>query len=481
MKNMKKIQLILLLFFSAVVITCNSCADFLDVNTDPNNPASAPYKMVLPIAEMSTAAFYNNYLMIYGSIWAEHFSQNFTSNQYNAINDYNPQPTDFNWMWAESFSGALNDYKNVINEAENAGDWNTYLIATAMQAFHFAILADLFDKIPYSESLQGNTGILAPKYDDGQSVYDDLLTRIDAALSNDFSAIGNTVTGNSDYIFNGDMDKWKAFANTLKLKLYLRQTEISDVSAKLTQCLNSPYGFINEAMIDGFTAEPGKRNPFYGVNMAGEGLGTDNFRAADVLLDYLKNNGDIRYDGIYKSGPSTPGLFNSMLFGDRLNEGGSSESDKIARGNWKTDDPVYFFTQPMVEFMIAEAKERTGVDGKSNYEAGINASFLNFGHSAADAAPLVNGTYAYPAARGEKIKAILTQKWIASAIRLPIEAWLDYNRTGYPDFLKPSANSQLGGSFLPKRFLFPASETSRNVNAPPNENNAIKNPVWWAK
>jgi hypothetical protein len=327
--------------------------------------------------------------------------------------------------------------------------------------------------------LQGNAGILAPKYDDGTTVYADLLTRIDAALAKDFSAISNSVIGANDYLFHGDMDSWKAFANTLKLKLYLRQTKVGSVNAKLTECLNSPYGFINEARIGGFTAEPGKRNPFYGVNLAGEGLGTDNFRAADVLLDYLKNNNDIRYDGIFKPGPGASGAYNSMVFGDRLNPGGSSESEKIARGNWKTDDPVYFFTEAMVEFMIAEAKERTGIDGKSNYEAGVIASFIDFGHSAANANSLLTGIYAYPSTNEAKIKAIITQKWVASATRLPIEAWLDYNRTGYPDFLKPSANSQIGGGLMPKRFFFPASETSRNVNAP--EQVSIETPVWWAK
>ena len=474
---MKKYKLIIL--FSAILISFNSCSDFLDVNTDPNNPDTAPYKMVLPVAQMSTAGVYNNYLMTYGSIWAEHLCQNFTSNQYNAINDYNPQPTDFDWMWSESFSGALNDYKRVLEQAEEAEDWNMYLVATCMQAFHYAIFTDLFDKIPYSESLQGNTGILAPHYDEGQDIYNDLLARIDDALSKNFTLITNTIIGSNDYVFKGDMNKWKAFANTLKLKMYLRQTKVSNINGKLTECLNSPLGFVDEAKITGFTSEPGKRNPFYGVNLAGEGLGTDNFRAADVLLDYLKANNDIRYNGIFKPGPSTPGVFNSMLFGDRLNPGGSSESDKIARGNWKTDDPVYFFTKAMVEFMIAEAKERTGVNGKANYDAGVVASYIDFGHTAADANSLLAGVYAYPSSTDAKIKAIITQKWIASAIRLPIEGWLDYNRTGYPDFLKPSANSQIGGGLMPKRFFFPKSEDDRNVNMPNQE--AINTPVWWAK
>ena len=87
----------------------------------------------------------------------------------------------------------------------------------------------------------------------------------------------------------------------------------------------------------------------------------------------------------------------------------------------------------------------------------------------------MSGIYAYPSAANDKIKAIITQKWIASAIRVPIEAWLDYNRTGYPDFLKVSANSQIGGGLMPKRIFFTANETSRNVNAPAQKK--IETPV----
>ena len=49
-----------------------------------------------------------------------------------------------------------------------------------------------------------------------------LLASLDSALNQNFNAATNTQPGAEDYIFGGDMDQWRAFANTLKLKMYLR-------------------------------------------------------------------------------------------------------------------------------------------------------------------------------------------------------------------------------------------------------------------
>ncbi|GHT73854.1 hypothetical protein FACS189456_4750 [Bacteroidia bacterium] len=458
----------------------------MDVNTDPNNPSTAPIKMVIPVAQTSTASNYNWFLMTYGSIWAEHFSQNFTSHQYDVVNDYNPQPDAFNNLWAQSFSEGLNDWKFVLTTAEEAEDWAAYLVATCMTAFQFAFLVDCFDQVPYSEGLQGKEAVFAPKFDDGSTVYADLIRRLNDAVSKDFSLVSNSQLGTSDFVFAGDVNKWKAFANTLKLKLYLRQTNVANVTANLTECLNSPLGFVSEALISGFTNEAGKRNPWFGVNLAPEGLGTPNFRASNVLMDYLKNANDARIGGIFTPGSGAGGVFNSMVFGGRLNAeyvgvaDANGLANTIATPNIKTTDPVYFFTKAQVYFMTAEAKERTGQSGQADYEAGVTASFVDFGATAADAAALLVADYAYPTGTLEdKVEAIITQQWVASAVRLPIEAWFDYNRTGYPRFLVPSANTQLGGALLPKRFFYPATEVARNVNTPPQKE--ISTPVWWGK
>ena len=87
----------------------------------------------------------------------------------------------------------------------------------------------LYDKIPYSEALKG-VGNLTPKFDDGYTIYKSLLAGIDTALGKDFSArtaidLRATNEGNVDLVFGGDIEKWKQFANTLELKLYLQNDQ----------------------------------------------------------------------------------------------------------------------------------------------------------------------------------------------------------------------------------------------------------------
>jgi len=82
-----------------------------------------------------------------------------------------------------------------------------------MKAYAAGLLVDLYDKIPYSEALQGVKN-LTPHFDDGYSIYKALLGEIDTALNKDFSArsaidLRATNEGNIDLVFGGDIEKWK--------------------------------------------------------------------------------------------------------------------------------------------------------------------------------------------------------------------------------------------------------------------------------
>ncbi|RYD72050.1 MAG: SusD/RagB family nutrient-binding outer membrane lipoprotein, partial [Sphingobacteriales bacterium] len=57
------------------------------------------------------------------------------------------------------------------------------------------------------------------------------------------------------------------------------------------------------------------------------------------------------------------------------------------------------------------------------------------------------------------------------------EAWTEWRRTGYPEFLAPSAASTIGAGRMPLRFLYPGSEITTNQNFPGTV--LIYEPVWW--
>ena len=89
------------------------------------------------------------------------------------------------------------------------------------------------------------------------------------------------------------------------------------------------------------------------------------------------------------------------------------------------------------------------------------------------AGPLAAG---YPAGG---IATILSQKWFALNGNSSVEAWTEYRRTGYPDFLITSVSSRLGAGEQLKRLLYPSSETTRN--AQPQHSVTATTPVWWDK
>jgi hypothetical protein len=54
------------------------------------------------------------------------------------------------------------------------------------------------------------------------------------------------------------------------------------------------------------------------------------------------------------------------------------------------------------------------------------------------------------------------------------EAWTEWRRTGYPDFLIQSAT---GVGAKPERFLYPTTESTTNANFPGEQ--LITAKVWW--
>ena len=114
-------------------------------------------------------------------------------------------------------------------------------MTTVIQSYTFQILADLYDQIPFSEALKGDEGIITPVYEHGQNVYDSLIARIDFALSSDYENDDLEKVGAEDILFEGKIDKWIEFANTLKLKIYLRQLYTRPDVAR--QGIESLYNF----------------------------------------------------------------------------------------------------------------------------------------------------------------------------------------------------------------------------------------------
>lgn len=447
-------------------LTAYGCSDsFFDINRDPDNPATATPKLVLSSAIGGQAFVLGGYYHALGSFWTQQYAQAPASSQWSEWETYNLQEDDFDRQFRLLYAGSLYDYEYVRQNTAGNAEWKLYSIATLMQAYTFQVLADLYDQIPLSEALKGESNFY-PKYDEGKVVYDSLLVRIDDAISKDFS-LSKTQPGAADLVFGGDMDKWVRFANTLKLKIYLRYTKVDPTkySAQIKALLSANKFLTDDAVFSAFTKEQTGYNPFYNTfvdRLAG------NVVANKTLMDYLENKNDGRYAKI----------FNKSATGSSYAAVATGTSDKLSGtiSNYATPamgevDPVYFFSAEEVKFLISEAQYRYGTiaAAQTAFNEGVALSFERQGLIGDEA-------IVYPF---DGIKSIIEQKWVAAANKRALEAFFDYNRTGYPDFFTVSPTSVLSGTLRPKRLFYPASERQNNPYTPAKV--AISEPVWWAK
>ena len=492
--NLFAIAALLVLFIAA------GCKKQLDINQNPNYPTldQGNPKLVFPAAVLATAGKVGGDLAIVGGMWSEFFTQATLSQQYTTIDSYNMPPTNqyVNGVWDILFPNGLKNYQYVIDQSKASGDWNYYLMGTVMKAYTTEVLVDLYDQIPYGESLKG-TSNLNPNFEDGYSVYTELINSIDSALNQDFTASTNSVPGSEDLVFGGNMDRWKAFANTLKLKMYLRMVnthpDVAEAGIKALYNANAQFLTTN-AGVSNFTDAPGLDNPLYEQNIRQLNT-TTNIKASTTFVSWLNENNDPRVVSYF--GQTNPTSINQ---GDYTGNNATYQTAPVFVQS--PTDPVWFISLPESYFLQAEANVRYfgGDNAKNLYDQGVVANFDALGmDSAGNAKVAPGGEYEWGNEQENgstltPIEQIIRQKWAAAPYGArEIESFFDRNRTGFPPIsdvystdpsyipgqLVIAKNSVLPDHDYPQRFPFPYDEASRNKNTPALV--PITTPVWWAK
>ncbi|KJD37095.1 hypothetical protein PW52_01165 [Tamlana sedimentorum] len=456
----------------------------LDINTDPDllSPTDIPISAELPTSITGVATAAGTYFAIPGGLWSQFYTQSAVANQYRVIDDYSMTNSSglITGGWAQMYD-ALTDIRNIQSISLEDENWNYYLIATTLEAYSFQLLADFYENVPYTEA--NDPTILSPSFNTSEEIYDAITAELKNALAKDLSEspVDNT-PGTDDYIFEGDMDKWTQFANTLLLKIYLRQSNArpSVAQSGITSLINSGVSFLDDAAaITQYIDEDSRSNPLYENERRQLNVGT-NLRASSTLGTYLQRNGDTRLDEYY----------DGVNFQEQGNfeDGTADASLPILNAT----DAFYFMTKAESKFIQAEARVRymSGTGAQALYEEGVTAAFERWG---LDASTFISGNYAYPnGSNEENIEAIILQKWVDLFPGSGFESFIEQNRTGYPSIssvpttdlsyvpgqLTYSVEGTTLGAF-PKRFEYPNDELQTNVNAP-TEILDITEKTWYA-
>jgi len=234
----RKIRLI---YFSAALImlvaVVTGCKKFLDVNKNLNDPTAVPVSLLLSNAERNIAGntALGSGLGSVMSVYVHQTTGRVGADRYGAGSQ----------GWDGLYS-AITNLNVIIRQGTGETRFAYAGIAKILKAYAFSILVDVYGDVPFSEFDKFDEGITQPKFDNGEEIYPELFKLIDEGIADINNPAPNaSKPGADDYIYKGDLTKWKKAANTLKLKLYTQTRLVQNVKTQVEALLATPANLIN--------------------------------------------------------------------------------------------------------------------------------------------------------------------------------------------------------------------------------------------
>lgn len=503
MKNAIKIFVL-----AAGVLTLSACEKFLDVNDNPNRPVSENLALnaKLPAALISTVNQETGQMNQLGAFWvgywgttSEAANQFFNEKTYNGVGLRLTR--DGLKIWEGSYNTLLY-YQLIKVQAQQEGALFYSGIAKIMQGWHFIHLVDIYNNVPFEEALQG-TQYIAPKYEDGKSVYEKSLNLISEGMNDIKAAAPTNAPGAADVIFGGNKTLWYKFANTIKLRALVHQSQAANqgyITAEIQKITQEGSGYLglgeNAYAQPGYLNTAGKMNPFwetYYRNVGGQTTSHISLRPTVYVISKYSSLNDPRLSSLYVPVNTA---YNGVLFGNPIvdNQYNAASTSAFRGPNENGGQPAGLFKkfdQPSVLlgsfeslFLQAEAAQRGWISGtaKNFYEQAITESFKYMqvaatAFTAYNDQPAVNLDQA-----ADKIERIIEQKWLALNSISSLEAWSDYRRLGFPA-IPNSLQARPAATSRPLRLMYPESEIqTNNAEVTRQGDDAVTTGfIWWDK
>ncbi len=464
--------------------------DFEQMNISPNKPNVVSSAVLLPAGiESSVDRFWGHRSRFErinldgGMLWVQYLARNIYSDE---GDNYNMSPAYYINNWQGFYNDAQLNFQRIIVQSGPDGalpNTNYEGVGLVMRSWVFSLLTDLYGAIPYSQALQGTaeTPVYTPAYDSQEAVYAGLLN--DLKLANEKLVVGGPAIS-GDILFDGDVLRWKKFANSLRLKLANRQAakKPAESRAVMVEILGDPATYpIFESNSDIVALQHSdvrpSNNEWHEVMV--QGSRTD-WNLSKTLVDKLQALDDPRL-AVY--GEAVGGEYIGVPNGlpDAIATTYLAGSAKLGSYFTEPTTPSVVMTYAELLFVLAEAALDGDIAGdpQEYYEQAIAASFEQYELSMPDE---------YLAAAGPATKEnIITQKWIA-LFGQGVEAWTEYRRTGYPTLPAPDTRAIfMNDGVLPTRLQYPGSEYSLNavqleegikLNGGADDK---KTEMWWAE
>jgi hypothetical protein len=478
-----------LAFLILFLLSLGACeSDFEQINRDPNNPTSVPTAYLLSSAQQSLIK--EVYGMGTTSGWdatGMRYMQMWSSTLYTEIDRYVDIEGDFTLF----YKGGLADLTEYIRlntdeatrvaAAASGANQNQIAVARIMKAWTFQMITDIWGDIPYSQALKG-LSYATPVYDAQADIYADLIKELDEATAQIDESAGSI---EGDIIYDGDMASWKRFAQSLKLRVGMRMSEVApELAAKTVQEALAAGVFASNSEQAGFqylSSQPNFSHWYYT-----HFIGTPTLSVANTMIDKLLGNNDPRLQA-YAREKENGGGYVGIPYGVSAAVAGSIGNRNVSSPGIRiisADARMVIQSYAEVLFIQAEAAARGWIGGNAEelYKAAITASMEYWDASpAAITAYLQQPGVAFDAANFRK--SIGEQKWLALYMQ-GLEAWAEWRRLDYPALLPAPAAAN--GRQIPRRRGYPLQEVSLNranydAAVARQGPDVMETRVWWDK
>ena len=472
------------IIWCAALLFLTSCTkDFEAINTNPNSPVSVQPSLLL----RQVIYDYGEQMSYEGFTAGNLLGQYTTALDFNLFDRHNLKSPQLGGNPWPIFYKNLRDNDIILNQSRTNETFRVYEgPSLILKAYMAAALTDLFGDVPYSEGFKGETQTVTPIYDSQEAIYRNeggILDNLDKGISA-MQAYTGSIELQGDILFEGDLEAWIRWANSLKIKYLMRISDQVDVATEL-QAIYEAGQYITENSQNAiFNFTDGAPNNF---RLARLRIGDfNNFVLSETMDEILKELDDPRIATLFRPfSNSTTGAFKGLLNGIDASQTSIALADYSLTGTIFREETgrldANFMTSMETSFLLAEAAQKGWImaDAKTLYDTGVTQAFAYWGTELP--VDYLTTSAAFDTSGGRAIEQIITQKWISNMVN-GYEGWIEYRRTGFPQLKSISAS--LNNGLIPVRMPYPAEEEALNtINythaATATDGNSINVKVWW--
>ena len=473
MKSIFKLIPLLLLGF--ILTNCSHLFEDEAIANNPNAVTDVDVRTLLSGTLLGMSFLHEDTDVRIVSMWSREV--NGLARAHLGFSQYIVSSTNFSWKNLYPVGGQA---RLIQEKADQLGDKRIKGVGEVIEALVITKATSLYGDVPYSQAFNSEK-YPNPVFDNQIDVYKQLQTTLNDAIFN-LSSTAGLAFANQDFIYKGDVAKWKRAAYTLKARLYLHtgNYQLAIDAAKL-----------GISGIDGDALVP-----------HGKSQGVDTNQNYDFFK--VRFTGDVGFNGAF-----LPVLMNSRINSSntKTNEtalfkfyatpnltGIGTLDPNTVDGAFTNDAPHPILTYYENQLILAEAQARLGNESEAvialnTVRAGLNMGYINgkifanvgrlySGYTVADFGPagLANPKN-YATSQIALLYEIISQRYIIFLMQY--EAFNDYRRlaVALPVVQLPIPLSV--GNQKPERLIYPETEINTNPNTPnPAPNQFVKTSVF---